>query len=108
MRHILSIVLGATIAAACSASDPEIKSVDTTAAALGASPMADTPAVTALDAPADTSRAALVAEARRNAPRPGVVYHGNADQQALSELRLQRSKTTYRRLEPVKRPATNR
>ena len=104
MRQILCGLLAATIAVACSA-HPETKSVDTTAA-LGASPAVDTPAVTAEQATTDSSRAEMIAS-RRDAMRPAVVYHGSADQKALSELRLQKPKTTYRRLEPVKRP-TNR
>ena len=104
MRRILCGLLGATIAVACSAS-PETKSVDTTAA-LGASPAVDTPAVGAMAATRDSSRAEMIA-ARRSVTRPAVVYHGTEDQKALSELRLQKPKTTYRRLEPVKRP-TNR
>ena len=104
MRQILCGLLGATMAVGCSAT-PETKSVDTSAA-LGSSPTVDTTAVTAAQATTDSSRAEMIA-ARREATRPGVVYHGTADQKALSELRLQKSKTTYRRLEPVKRP-TNR
>ena len=107
MRQILCGLLGATMVIACSASDSETVSVDTTAPALGSSATVDTPLVTLSEPSIDTSRAALIA-ARRTATRPAVVYHGTDEQKALSDLRLQKSKTTYRRLEPLKRPATNR
>ncbi|MGH7713929.1 MAG: membrane lipoprotein lipid attachment site-containing protein, partial [Gemmatimonadaceae bacterium] len=107
MRRMFFGLLAVTIVAACSNREPNATLAADTTAALGMSSVTDTPTI-GTNTAIDTTRAAALRQTTSHITRPAVVYHMTDEQRRLHELRLEKPKTTIRKYEPLKRPATNR